>query len=68
MIKYILDTNICIYIIKQRPEAVLNKLQQCEISEIGISSITMSELLYGVYKSSQPMKNQNGTGTIYRTL
>jgi len=55
--KYMLDTNICIYLIKKRPVHVLDHLQQLDISEVGISSITLSELEYGVEKSL--LKEQN---------
>ena len=53
-----LDTNTCIYIIKRKPPDVLERFRRTEISEIGISSITLSELLYGVSKSSRPEQNQ----------
>jgi len=56
--KFMLDTNICIYIIKQKPPDVIERFYKTEISEIGISSITLSELLYGVSKSSKPEQNQ----------
>ncbi len=56
--KFMLDTNICIYIIKQKAPDVIERFHQIEISEIGISSITLSELLYGVSKSSKPEQNQ----------
>ncbi len=56
--KFILDTNICIYIIKQKPSGVIERFKRAEISQIGISSITLSELLYGVSKSSKPEQNQ----------
>jgi tRNA(fMet)-specific endonuclease VapC len=52
-----LDTNICIYIIKKKPPNVIERFYQSEISEISISSITLSELLYGVSKSSKPEQN-----------
>ena len=55
--KYMLDTNICIYLIKQKPTAVLTRLRTTNISEISISSITLSELFYGVSKSSKPEQN-----------
>jgi tRNA(fMet)-specific endonuclease VapC len=55
---YMLDTNICIYIIKRKPQAVLERFLRTKISQIGISSITLSELLYGVPKSSRPEQNQ----------
>jgi len=56
--KYMLDTNICIYLIKNKPVHVLAHLQKLNISEIGISSITLSELEYGVEKSLQKEQNK----------
>ena len=53
-----LDTNICIFIIKKKPGQVLKRLKKKPISEIGISSITLSELEYGVAKSSKPQQNR----------
>lgn len=58
MIEFLLDTNICIYIIKKKPLSVINKLQSLDVADIGISSITLSELEYGVSKSTQPEKNK----------
>jgi tRNA(fMet)-specific endonuclease VapC len=56
--KYMLDTNTCIYIIKRKPLDVINRFKKIEISQVGISSITLSEFLYGVSKSSKPEQNQ----------
>ncbi len=55
--EYLLDTNVCIYIIKKRPESVINKFKTIAVGNIGISSITMAELQYGIMKSSNPEKN-----------
>ncbi len=52
-----LDTNICIYIIKNKPISVREKLKEHNIGDIAISSITVSELYYGVYKSQFVDKN-----------
>lgn len=57
MMKLMLDTNICIYIIKQQPVAVLKRFLEYQIGDIGISSITLSELRYGVAKSTHQEKN-----------
>jgi tRNA(fMet)-specific endonuclease VapC len=57
--QYLLDTNICIYPIKQKPPKVLAKFQTLVLSDIGISSITVAELEYGVCKSQQQEKNRN---------
>ncbi|MEE4606023.1 MAG: type II toxin-antitoxin system VapC family toxin [Desulfobacteraceae bacterium] len=55
--KFMLDTNVCIYIIKRKPADLLERFKQTDISEISISSITLSELFYGVSKSSKPEQN-----------
>jgi len=55
---YMLDTNICIYIIKKNPKSVLNKLTSKSPDEVCISSITLGELEYGVAKSAHRTKNQ----------
>lgn len=52
-----LDTNICIYIIKQRPPEVLEHFRDYQIGDIAISSVTLAELRYGVAKSQQKNKN-----------
>jgi tRNA(fMet)-specific endonuclease VapC len=49
---YLLDTNICIYIIKKKPESVLKRLREIPLGEIGISSLTVAELDYGARKSA----------------
>jgi tRNA(fMet)-specific endonuclease VapC len=56
MIKYLLDTNICIYVIKKRPIEVLAKFNE-QAGRMAISSITLSELLHGAEKSQQVAKN-----------
>ncbi|MCK4621005.1 MAG: type II toxin-antitoxin system VapC family toxin [Desulfuromonadales bacterium] len=52
-----LDTNICIYIIKQKPPVVLEHFREYQIGDIGISSITLAELRFGVAKSQYQEKN-----------
>ena len=56
--RFILDTNICIYIIKTKPPQVLEKFRTLDISDTGISSITIAELEYGVYKSQRQEQNK----------
>lgn len=56
--KYMLDTNICIYAIKQRPEQVFIRLQEHDPKEICISSVTYAELVHGVEKSQAIEKNR----------
>lgn len=56
--EYLLDTNICIYIIKKKPAKVFEKLKNSTIGDVGISSITLAELQYGIEKSSNSEKNR----------
>ena len=55
---YMLDTNICIYAIKNKPEQVLKLLHTHLDDGICISSITLAELAHGVRKSLYPEKNE----------
>jgi tRNA(fMet)-specific endonuclease VapC len=57
--KYMLDTNICIYLIKQQPREVINKFQGIIPGEIAISSVTVAEMMYGVGKSQQKERNKS---------
>jgi len=52
-----LDTNICIYIIKNKPISVKERFYQFRVGEVILSSITVSELYYGAYKSQHIEKN-----------
>ncbi len=56
--KYLPDTNICIYLIKQRPAVVLDHFQRHTVGKIGLSTITVAELQYGAAKSSRVEQNQ----------
>lgn len=49
--EYLLDTNICIYVIKQHPPAVLAQFLAHEEDGIAISSITAAELYFGISKT-----------------
>lgn len=57
MTPYLLDTNICIYLIKQQPPDVLKKFRTIKIQQLFISSISIYELYFGVEKSR--LKKQN---------
>jgi tRNA(fMet)-specific endonuclease VapC len=56
MLKYLLDTNIVIYVLKRRPKEVL-EIFNANASRMSISSITLSELIYGAEKSPNVDKN-----------
>ena len=54
---YMLDTDICIYIIKQKPKNVLKRFQQLQTGELAISVITYAELMNGAKKSRRVKDN-----------
>jgi len=56
--KVMLDTNICIAIIKQKPPQALRRFTAYKVGEIGISWVTLAELEFGVAKSQHQEKNQ----------
>ena len=51
---YLLDTNICIYIINEQPARVLQRLIQAGRESLAISTVTVAELAFGVAKSTRP--------------
>ena len=55
---YMLDTNTIIYAINNRPEFVLREFRKHDPADLCISSITLAELEYGVWKSSKPDRNR----------
>ena len=56
--KLLLDTNICIYLIKKKPPSVIKHFNAYPAGTIGISSVTVAELEFGVQKSRYPSENQ----------
>jgi len=49
--RYLLDTNICIYIAKHHPLQVLKRFEQLQTGEVGMSFVTHGELIFGAEKS-----------------
>jgi tRNA(fMet)-specific endonuclease VapC len=56
--KYLLDTDICVAIIRKRPAGVIHKLTSFRLGDMGVSSVTVAELHLGVQKSQRPEQNQ----------
>lgn len=56
---YLLDTNICIYLIKKRPSKVLEQFRQHSPQDVAISTITLFELEYGVEKSRYRQRSED---------
>jgi tRNA(fMet)-specific endonuclease VapC len=60
--KYLLDTNICIYIINRKPKNVLHRLHRLQPESVTISTITVAELYYGCHKSEEVYRTRNLQG------
>jgi tRNA(fMet)-specific endonuclease VapC len=58
VIRYMLDTNTCIAIIKRRPDTITTKLTALAVEEVGISGIVAAELWYGVAFSQKKKQNE----------
>lgn len=58
MLKYILDSNVCIRVLRKRPDALREKFNE-EASSLCVSTIVLYELLYGAAKSARPTENRN---------
>lgn len=54
---YLLDTNICIYLIKQHPPEVLQRFQQIQIQQLHIPTVSIFELYYGIAKNNSQQRN-----------
>ena len=58
MLKYMLDTNLCVRVLRDRPATLRDKFN-AEASSLSISSVVLYELLYGAAKSARPTENRN---------
>ena len=67
MLQYLLDTNIVIYTIKNRPAEVRAQFMLHE-GRMAISSVTLGELVFGAERSSQPQKNLNDVESLVARL
>ena len=57
--RYLLDTNICIYLIKKRPSKVLERFRQHSPQDVAISTITLFELQYGAERSQYRQRSED---------
>ncbi|GAA5513811.1 tRNA(fMet)-specific endonuclease VapC [Deinococcus carri] len=67
---YLLDTNICIFTMNRRPEQVGRRMREVTAAghQLGISSVTLHELWYGVRRSGRPEQNAARLSTLVQTL
>ena len=58
MPRYMLDTNMCIYLMKNQPEQVARRFAECLVGDVVMSAITYAELEYGAAVSADPAREQ----------
>ncbi len=63
-----LDTNMCIYLMKNQPAQVANRFAQCYVGEVVISAITFAELSYGVSVSSDPKREVKNLSSLIEDI
>jgi len=68
MAKYMLDTNMCIFLMKNYPEQVARRLAQCAEGEVVVSAVTLAELEYGVSVSADPSASRKALGKLMDKL
>jgi tRNA(fMet)-specific endonuclease VapC len=56
--KYLLDTDICINLIRYKPPEILRRFAALSVGDVGVSAITAAELQHGVNKSQHPEDNR----------
>lgn len=58
MPRYLLDTNMCIYLMKNQPEEVARRFAQCHVGDVVMSAITYAELQYGAAAAADPERER----------
>ncbi|MEJ7138360.1 type II toxin-antitoxin system VapC family toxin [Amphibiibacter pelophylacis] len=58
MPRYMLDTNMCIYLIKTQPESVARRFANCRVGDVVMSAVTYAELQYGAAAAANPKAEQ----------
>ena len=64
MPSYMLDTNMCIYLMKNQPESVARRFAQCYVGDVVMSAITFAELEYGVAVSANPKRERKNLSSL----
>lgn len=68
MPRYLLDTNMCVYLMKNQPEEVAQRFAQCFVGDVVMSAITYAELEYGVAVSANPENEQANLASLVEDI
>lgn len=68
MPRYMLDTNMCIYLMKNQPEQVARRFAACQIGDVLMSAITYAELQYGVATAKDPQRESGNLQSLIELI
>lgn len=68
MARYMLDTNMCIYLMKKQPEEVARRFAQCSVGDVVMSAITYAELQFGVAASADPARERDNLANLVEDI
>jgi len=68
MSRYMLDTNMCIYLMKNQPPEVAQRFAQCRVGDVVMSAITYAELEYGLTVSANPNRDRTILATLAQEI
>lgn len=68
MPRYMLDTNMCIYLMKNQPEEVARRFAQCYVGDVVMSAITYAELEYGAAAASNPNRERANLASLIEDI
>ncbi|WP_250508049.1 MULTISPECIES: type II toxin-antitoxin system VapC family toxin [unclassified Caballeronia] len=68
MPRFMLDTNMCIYLMKNQPERVAKRFAECFVGDVVMSAITYAELEYGVAVCANPAKERRTLATLIEDI
>ncbi|MCR5897453.1 MULTISPECIES: type II toxin-antitoxin system VapC family toxin [Burkholderia] len=68
MARYMLDTNMCIYLMKNQPEQVARRFAQCYTGDVVMSAITYAELEYGVTVCVRPARERSNLAALIEDI
>lgn len=66
--RYMLDTNMCIYLMKNQPEQVAKRFAQCLVGDVVVSAITYAELEYGVAVCANPARERRNLASLVEDI
>ena len=68
MPRYMLDTNMCIYLMKNQPEEVSRRFAQCYVGDVVMSAITLAELEFGVSVCADPERERKNLDALIELI